>query len=104
MRHEIPAPVLAIVADFVANNETHATLDNLFTYADAPGEPPVGNKQAKALAWLRIANKTASCDPLCVLGKIVENYMEKEIDPTSEWQKPTVAFREQLRRQLASAG
>ncbi len=76
MRQLIPAQILAVVSDITARRETHATMDNLFTYAGAPGEPPEGNKQAKSLAWLRRVNKDPSTDPIVVLGRLIEGYME----------------------------
>jgi hypothetical protein len=104
MRREIPGSVVAIVADFVAETETHATLDSLFTYADAPGDPPPDSKRAKALAWLRRANKTDSCNPLSVLGKVIENYMDREVDQSSSWDDKTIVFRERLSKLLSNAG
>lgn len=75
MRKEIPAPVIAVLADYLPNRETHDTLDNLFLYANAPGEPPEGSKVKKTQAWLRRINKE-SPEPLRVLGKLIESYME----------------------------
>lgn len=43
MRKDIPAPVIAVLSDNLSALETHASLDNLFLYADAPGEPPEGS-------------------------------------------------------------
>ncbi|EOV9646817.1 abortive infection family protein [Cronobacter malonaticus] len=89
----IPQPVIAVVADFTSLNETHASLDSLFAYADAPGEPPVGSKHVKALEWLRRINKESE-DPLSVLGRLIENYMESELpkNPEYEWEKKRVDF------------
>nr|WP_315249504.1 abortive infection family protein [uncultured Duganella sp.] len=82
MRQIIPAPVLSVVAEVCAARETHATLDGLFMYADAPGDPPDGSKPAKALEWLRRTNKDANADPLAVLGKLIEGYMDA---PPNQW-------------------
>lgn len=81
MRREIPARVIAVVAEVTAASESHATLDNLFMYAGAPGDPPEGSKAAKALAWLRRVNKDETTDPLKVLGCLIEGYMEEVVDP-----------------------
>lgn len=78
--NKIPATVIAVIADIIASRESHATLDNLFLYAGAPEDPPPGSKQAKALAWLRCVNK-ASAEPLQVLARLIEGYMEALIDP-----------------------
>lgn len=75
MRKEIPAPVIAVLADTLFDIESHAGLDSLFLYADAPGEPPEGSKPVKTLAWLRRINKESEF-PLKVLGKLIESYME----------------------------
>lgn len=85
-RREIPAAAIAVCAEFLSDRETHAELDNLFSYAGAPGDPPVGmNKLAKANAWLRRANKDQTVDPLRVLGRLIEKYMEEPADAASTW-------------------
>jgi len=104
MRREIPAPVISVVAEFVSSSESHATLDSLFAYADAPGDPPPESKHAKALAWLRRTNKTPEVDPLRVLGKIIENYMDRIVDSENGWDKPTIEFREKVSRLFGAAG
>ena len=101
MRVIIPAPVLSVCAEIAARRETHATLDSLFTYAGAPGEPPPGSKPAKALAWLRIANKDENVNPLDVLGRIIENYMESPLDPQNTWDAERLKEREQIANVLA---
>jgi len=75
MKKEIPAPIIAVLADNMPNIETHAGLDNLFLHADAPGDPPEGSKPVKTQAWLRRVNKESD-NPLAVLGKLIECYME----------------------------
>lgn len=93
MGRPIPQPVIAVVAEFASINETHASLDSLFAYADAPGEPPEGSKHVKALEWLRRINKESE-NPLTVLGRLIENYMESELPehPEYEWEKKKVDF------------
>ena len=102
MSRDIPAAVISLVSDLVSRRETHATLDSLFTYADAPGEPPDGSKSAKALAWLRRANKESK-DPLRVLGRIIEGYMEEVLDPSNEWELERIQGREKLVKALTEA-
>ena len=75
MKKDIPAPVIAVLSDNLSVLETHASLDNLFLYADAPGESPEGSKPVKVQAWLRRINKESD-EPLKALGKLVETYME----------------------------
>ena len=95
-RRHIPAAVLSVCAEIAANRETHATLDSLFTYAGAPGEPPPGSKPAKAQAWLRITNKDENVKPLDVLGRLIENYMEAPLDPDNTWDQERFKDRERI--------
>lgn len=101
MRHLIPAPVLSVCAEISANRETHATLDSLFTYAGAPGDPPPGSKPAKAQAWLRIANKDENVEPLDILGRIIENYMEAPLNPENTWDQDQLKDRDRIANILA---
>jgi len=101
MRPVIPAPVMSVCAEIAANRETHATLDSLFTYAGASGDPPAGSKPAKALEWLRITNKDESSKPLDVLGKLIENYMEAPLDPDNSWDQNHLKDREKISKVLA---
>lgn len=75
MNKIIPSPVIAVVAEILSNRETHTSLENLFLYANAPGDPPEGSKSTKAQEWLRRVNKEHT-QPLTVLGKLVENFIE----------------------------
>ncbi|MFD2644114.1 abortive infection family protein [Pseudomonas japonica] len=83
--YNIPSYLISAIADTVAESETHASLDSLFMYADAPGEPPDGSKAAKALEWLRRINKENGIDRLLVLGRIIEKYMDEITEETSFW-------------------
>ncbi len=61
----------------MSQRETHASLDNLFMYAGAPGDPPEGSKPVKTQEWLRRVNKDDAIQPLQVLGRLIETYMEE---------------------------
>lgn len=74
-RKQIPTPVIAVLSESMSNLETHASLDNLFLYAEAPGDPPEGSKPVKTQSWIRRINKESK-EPLAVLGKLVEGYIE----------------------------
>jgi hypothetical protein len=76
-RRLIPAPVIAACAEIVSQRETHASLDSLFMHAGALGDPPEGSNWVKAQEWLRRVNRDESSEPLRVLGRIVEAYMEE---------------------------
>ena len=103
MKKDIPAPVIAVLADNLPNLETHAGLDNLFFHADAPGEPPEGSKPIKTQAWLRRVNKESD-NPLSVLGKLIECYMEiPEQDEDESWLgQPTPNLKKQFKEKLSS--
>jgi hypothetical protein len=85
MRTLIPAAVIAVYSEIVSKRESHATLDSLFMYAGAPGDPPEGSKHAKAQEWMRRVNKTESVEPLRVLGRLIEAYMEEEPKERFSW-------------------
>ncbi len=76
MRQLIPTPVISVVSRILPDRYTVEGLDNLFAYAGAPGEPPLGSKAVKAESWLRLSNKDNSVEPLDVLGKVIEGLME----------------------------
>ena len=102
MRKEIPAPVIAVLSDNMPVIETHASLDNLFSYAEAPGEPPEGSKPVKVQAWLRRVNKESD-HPLVVLGRLIECYMELpdlEHDRASWFGAPTVDVKKEFKAKL----
>jgi len=102
MGKQIPQPIISVCANYISSVETQATLDSLFAYADAPGEPPVGSKAAKALEWLRRTNK--ECDePLIILGKLLEGYMEASLS-NAAWEKPAKEFVEKMHEMLGKYG
>lgn len=75
MRKEIPAPIIAVLSNYLSDIESHASLNSLFLYADAPGEPPEGSKPVKTQDWLRRINKESDF-PLKILGRLIETHME----------------------------
>lgn len=102
MRKEIPAPIIAVLSENMPNLETHASLDNLFSYAEAPGEPPEGSKPVKVQSWLRRVNKESDF-PLVVLGRIIECYMELpdvEEDASSWFGTPSVDVKKEFKAKL----
>lgn len=105
MEKQIPQPIISVVAEYISDKETHATLDSLFAYADAPGEPPDGSKAAKSLAWLRRINKESD-KPLQILGKLLEGYMEAELKPNPyyDWDKAPAIFVEKMNTLLGKYG
>lgn len=102
MRKEIPASIIAVLSENLPTLETHASLDNLFTYAEAPGEPPEGSKPVKVQSWLRRVNKESEF-PLIVLGRIIECYIElpdAENTASSWFGSPSVDIRKEFKSKL----
>ena len=75
-KSRLPAHLISVLSEELSQAETHATLDNLFMYANAPGEPPPGSKLAKSQEWLRRINNDDDCDILEIIGRLIEGYME----------------------------
>ena len=72
---KIPLSLIAILSEILPEYETHASLDNLFLYADINSEIPGLSKPAKVQQVLMEVNK-ANSEPLKVLGKILEKYLD----------------------------
>ncbi|MCB4825194.1 abortive infection family protein [Roseicella aerolata] len=79
----IPLPLIAVVADVLAERYTHDRLNLLFLEAGAPGDVPEGNKRAKCETWLRRISAEAADNAPAILGRLLEDMLEEEI-PTPE--------------------
>jgi len=105
MGRQIPQPVISILSEHMGFTETHATMNSLFMYADAPGDAPDLSKVAKAQEWLRRINKECD-DPLAILGRLIEGYMETE--PTEGrvfgWEPPSISFADKMNDLLSRYG
>jgi hypothetical protein len=73
---KIPAAVANVVSGVLSGS--HATLNDLFRRAGAPGEPPQLSHATKWKTWLLRANESQDVDPIAVLGKVLEEFMEVE--------------------------
>lgn len=105
MRKQIPQAALAVAADYVNIKETHASLESLFLYAGCPEEIPEGSKHVKALAWLRATNTSPAIkDPLAVFGKVIEAYMDTEVQDWDYNFNTVSTFRKKMNATLAAAG
>lgn len=104
LRQEIPTALLAVIADISSERESHASQNNLFTYAGASGDIPDGSKPTKAQAWLRATNKDLRTNPLAVAGKIIAPYMEGALDPEDRNDASKLKDRERIARTLAEYG
>ena len=84
MHTDIPRPIIGLVAEIISEHYTHAELNNLFLQADAPGDPPSGNKLEKCQTWLARCNKEVP-DALPILGAVIEDFMERILRNSNPW-------------------
>jgi len=73
---KIPVAVAALVNEVLCGS--HATLESLFRQAGVPGDPPPLSHAKKWKTWLLCANDDPSVNPLVVLGRVLEEFMEVE--------------------------
>lgn len=73
----IPAPVIGLLSKIFPNHYTHNGLNSLFLTAGAPDNIPQTSKPDKVTEWLRRINQECA-DPLEILGKILEEFMDTE--------------------------
>ena len=66
----------AVVGDAIATTGSHATLDQLFISAGAPGDPPSLAHHSKWKEWLFRAGQVPDTDSLAVLGNVQEEFMD----------------------------
>jgi uncharacterized protein YecA (UPF0149 family) len=104
MREVIPQTIISLVGDMISNRETHASLNSLFLYAGAPGEPPEGNKQVKAISWIQRVNQDLTVNPLEVLGKLLEKYMEEILDDNKSWEKDRIVENKKIMAAMEKYG
>lgn len=86
MKYQIPSYLISVLAEVLSETETHASMDSLFMYADAPGDPPDGSKLPKAQAWLRRINKDENVDSLQIIGRLIEGYMDAIDENDFPWE------------------
>jgi len=103
MRNKITAQLMATFCSVASELETHATLNQLFRYAGAPGDPPDGSKMTKTHEWLQRINENESLDPLDIFGRLIEKCMEAECDTSNFRGKAEAEGREKLLKSLARA-
>jgi hypothetical protein len=83
----IPVPVCAIVGDVLGSYIFHhKKLEALFYEAGAAGDVPPGNSVMKCQNWLKRMDDDVA-DPMAVLGKILEEFMEVDTGYNQEQQK-----------------
>lgn len=104
MRTRLPSYLIAVLSEVIPQSETHASLDNLFMYAGAPGDPPSESKPVKVQEWLRRINDDQSVDPLQILGRLIEGYLEYEPSLDSTHRQFQQERYERILKVLARAG
>lgn len=110
MKRKIPAPIIGIVTDYI-KDETHVKINSLFLYAGAPDNPPEGTKAVKTQEWLKRINEECD-DPLLILGKLIECYMELpdecyrygEKTPIQKFKDKLISVLERCNLQYVSGG
>jgi hypothetical protein len=100
---QIPKSVIDVVSEILGEHYSHVGLNSLFRECGAPGGVPLGNKTDKCSGWLKLTN-AESDDPLRVLGKLLESYMDYEIPKSNfnivQWEEN----RERIERALGRHG
>lgn len=59
---------------------SHSKIDTLFMEAGAPGNTPEGNLENKCKVWLQRCNEDEQIDSFGVLGKVLQDYMDNDLD------------------------
>lgn len=94
MKIQIPRPIISLLSDKLPEFETHATLDSIFLFADTPelANQNELTKPSKVQALLLHTNKVSE-EPLSVLGKVIEKYMElPDEDSIPSYEKHAINF------------
>ena len=85
---KIPTAIIGLLSQIFPDRYTQATIDSLFLAAGAPEPIPEGSKPTKVQAWLRQTNVKVS-EPLKVLGLILDDFMEMQVDKKPFWSPQT---------------
>lgn len=104
-RTTIPLRVVGVVAQVLGDHYySHSRLNTLFWEAGAPGDPPQGNCVDKCSRWLRRINDDPDVQPLDVLGRILAEFMEYDIEYLGATGEQWRAGRERIRKILEREG
>jgi Abortive infection C-terminus len=101
---QIPKSMIDLTSEILGGHYSHNGLNSLFLECGAPGETPLGNKVDKCSTWLKLTNAESRVDPLRVLGKLLEYYMDYEIPDSNFNIVQWVENRERIHRALARHG
>jgi hypothetical protein len=110
----LPLPLIAVVADVLAEEYTHQRLNLLFLEAGAPGDVPEGSKTTKCETWLRRIREEATGNATVILGKLIEETLERDTSSSAspravwgagdDWRATQAKRQERLRTALARNG
>lgn len=77
LKEKIPVTIIKLLINVIPPHHTHEEINIIFQRACAPNEIPAGSRKSKVSVWLNAVN--AKCEnPLHVLGKIIEEFMDGE--------------------------
>lgn len=79
---------------------SHTRLNTLFSENGAPGEPPAGNCVTKCSSWLKRCNSDEGTDPLEVLGRVLQEYMDSDYEHSDKERIKNVLGKNGLSYQL----
>lgn len=81
MAKPIPNSVIGAVASVISQYYySHSNINSLLMESGAPGDPPLGNLENKCIQWLKRCNEDPSINALAVLGRVIQQFMEREPD------------------------
>ncbi len=84
---KLPRSVIEIVSSVLSDFNTHDSLNYMFLASGAPKEIPQAKKKDKCSAWLMQCNNDHLINPLDILGKILEVFMEVDVEHRLEEQQ-----------------
>ena len=79
MKHSIPWALITLVSRIFSNRYSHFDLNNIFKSTNATWDIKEESKAKKIEDWLVSCNNIAD-DPLFFLGKIIERYMDGDME------------------------
>jgi len=83
---KIPDSVIYIVGDVLGTwYYSHTKLDTLFGGTGFPGQPPSGNCVQKCQEWMRRANSTPNINPRDLLGGVLAEFMNLDLQNVPKW-------------------
>lgn len=99
MANKIPNSLIGAVASVIAAHYySHSKLNALFMESGAPGDIPDGNCEAKCTTWLKRCNESSDVDPLSILGRVIQAFMDQE---PSSWLPNVGEGQTRIRESLA---